>query len=193
MPKNAATAALYTYTPWILEGSGGNWLFWNVYRKYISQILLGRPNYQWVGSPCHSHSTCNFEGGVCMITATDCDNAWCDDDSTIVSWEPARDEQFGPIPQANGVCSTSCSLYCNDSTTPYTSTTFCALIPGYTTSEESEGEQGWCLARCSSELFPENNGCADGFLCGPATRANDPDTTKEVCWPAPFASQVEEE
>ena len=35
-PKNRATAALYTYTPWVLTGTGGNWLFWNVYRKYSS-------------------------------------------------------------------------------------------------------------------------------------------------------------
>ena len=30
-PYNSATAALYTYTPWVLTGTGGNWLFWNVF------------------------------------------------------------------------------------------------------------------------------------------------------------------
>ena len=33
-PANHATASLYAYTPWVLVGSGGNWLVWNVTRKY---------------------------------------------------------------------------------------------------------------------------------------------------------------
>lgn len=33
-PANHATAALYAYTPWVLVGSGGNWLLWNVTKKY---------------------------------------------------------------------------------------------------------------------------------------------------------------
>ncbi len=34
-PGNHATASLYAYTPWVLVGSGGTWLAWNVTRKYI--------------------------------------------------------------------------------------------------------------------------------------------------------------
>jgi hypothetical protein len=34
-PANHATATLYAYTPWVLVGSGGTWLAWNVTRKYI--------------------------------------------------------------------------------------------------------------------------------------------------------------
>lgn len=34
-PANNATASLYAYTPWVLVGSGGNWLVWNVTRKYV--------------------------------------------------------------------------------------------------------------------------------------------------------------
>lgn len=34
-PKNHATASLYAYTPWVLVGRGGNWLVWNVTRKYV--------------------------------------------------------------------------------------------------------------------------------------------------------------
>ncbi len=34
-PKNHATASLYSYTPWVLVGRGGNWLVWNVTRKYL--------------------------------------------------------------------------------------------------------------------------------------------------------------
>jgi hypothetical protein len=33
-PRNHATASLYAYTPWVLEGRGGGWLMWNVTRKY---------------------------------------------------------------------------------------------------------------------------------------------------------------
>lgn len=34
-PANHATASLYAYTPWVLVGTGGNWLVWNVTRKYV--------------------------------------------------------------------------------------------------------------------------------------------------------------
>ena len=34
-PHTNATAALYAYTPWVLVGQGGNWLNWNVMRKYL--------------------------------------------------------------------------------------------------------------------------------------------------------------
>ncbi|HTL33683.1 MAG TPA: hypothetical protein VL326_11190 [Kofleriaceae bacterium] len=33
-PGNHATATFYAYTPWVLVGSGGTWLAWNVTRKY---------------------------------------------------------------------------------------------------------------------------------------------------------------
>jgi hypothetical protein len=34
-PTNHATATFYAYTPWVLVGSGGTWLAWNVTRKYV--------------------------------------------------------------------------------------------------------------------------------------------------------------
>jgi hypothetical protein len=34
-PRNHATASLYAYTPWVLVNRGGNWLVWNVSRKYV--------------------------------------------------------------------------------------------------------------------------------------------------------------
>lgn len=34
-PKTHATASLYAYTPWVLVGTGGTWLAWNVTRKYV--------------------------------------------------------------------------------------------------------------------------------------------------------------
>ena len=33
-PVNHATAAMYAYTPWVLRGQGGNWLAWNIMRKF---------------------------------------------------------------------------------------------------------------------------------------------------------------
>lgn len=38
-PASHATASFYAYTPWVLQGSGGNWLVWNVTRKYIGTLL----------------------------------------------------------------------------------------------------------------------------------------------------------
>jgi hypothetical protein len=37
-PTNHATAALYAYTPWVLTGRGGNWLVWNVTRRFLSHF-----------------------------------------------------------------------------------------------------------------------------------------------------------
>jgi hypothetical protein len=34
-PANHATASLYAYTPWVLQGRGGTWLVWNVTKKYV--------------------------------------------------------------------------------------------------------------------------------------------------------------
>lgn len=35
---NDATAAMYAYTPWVLPGRGGNWLVWNVTRKFLKHF-----------------------------------------------------------------------------------------------------------------------------------------------------------
>lgn len=95
-PRSRATAALYTYTPWVLVGRGGNWLFWNVYRKYARHVLEGRPNYHWVGGTCDSLDDCPLEHAQCL----------------------------GQIPA--GLCSQPCQGTCPDSTAPFTSVTFCA-------------------------------------------------------------------
>lgn len=39
-PANHATASLYAYTPWVLVGRGGNWLVWNVSKKYVRHAEL---------------------------------------------------------------------------------------------------------------------------------------------------------
>jgi hypothetical protein len=38
LPANHATAAMYAYTPWVLPGRGGNWLVWNVTRKFLKHF-----------------------------------------------------------------------------------------------------------------------------------------------------------
>jgi hypothetical protein len=96
VPQNRATAALYTYTPWVLRGTGGNWLFWNVYKRYTRHLLAGRPNHHWVGGPCDALAECPLVAGQCLGQVTD------------------------------GLCTQPCSGTCPDSTAPYTSVTFCA-------------------------------------------------------------------
>ena len=49
------------------------------------------------------------------------------------------------------------------------------------------------MARCEPGLFPDNNGCEEGFFCGPARRANQPEVVKEVCWPNAFGVTPAEE
>jgi hypothetical protein len=49
-PANRATAALYTYTPWVGQGGGGrsgvggNYLFWSLYYNYIQSFNTSPPN-----------------------------------------------------------------------------------------------------------------------------------------------------
>ena len=192
-PYNSATAALYTYTPWVLTGTGGNWLFWNVFRKFMAHVLADRPNYQWVGSECTSHLSCTYTGGTCMVASPNCyPGADCENiaPASFVSGPP---EPTVPLPGL-GMCSAPCTLYCDDSTTPYTSTTFCVFVEGSSEPFSVNGEeQGWCMARCEPGLFPDNNGCEEGFFCGPARRANQPEVVKEVCWPNAFAVTPAEE
>jgi len=38
-PVNHATASLYQYTPWVSVGRGGNWLVWNVTKKYTRHAV----------------------------------------------------------------------------------------------------------------------------------------------------------
>jgi len=42
VPKSHATASLYAYTPWVMEGQGGNWLVWKVLDRYYAHVT-GEP------------------------------------------------------------------------------------------------------------------------------------------------------
>jgi hypothetical protein len=41
-PQTHATAALYAYTPWVLPYTGGNWLHWNIARRYLVHLQAGQ-------------------------------------------------------------------------------------------------------------------------------------------------------
>lgn len=97
-PSNAATAALYTYTPWVLRFEGGNWLFWNVYRKYSRHMLKTNPNHHWIGGTCAGGAECSFENGQCILN------------------------DYG------GFCTRPCEGFCPDSSAPYSSVTFCVEL-----------------------------------------------------------------
>ena len=115
------------------------------------------------------------------------DGSQCDE-SFPMNWFPApegpEDEGWGTPVASEGICTASCDLYCEDSSNPFTSVTFCAVLND--SAEETDTDDGWCVAQCDLELFPDNAGCASGTTCAPARRANDASTVKDVCWPDAF-------
>lgn len=97
VPVNHATAALYAYTPWVLRGRGGNWLVWNVARKYVRHLvtegLYTRKIAPFVGTGCENDDDCQFdvdgEFGFCL---------------TFESLSEGR----------SGFCTLTCEGYCPD-------------------------------------------------------------------------------
>ena len=70
-PANRATAVLYTYTPWILRGTGGNWLFWNIWKRYSTHLGYARGlhppfNEGFIGGACADDLDCFYDGGLCQ-------------------------------------------------------------------------------------------------------------------------------
>jgi hypothetical protein len=72
-PANEATAALYQYTPLVLQSMvGGNWFLWNVYQEYAQAIAYpGAFGQSWVGDPCCGNAACPFAGGTCAVNVPD--------------------------------------------------------------------------------------------------------------------------
>ena len=138
-PSNHATAALYAYTPWVLRGSGGNWLAWNVTRKFTrfmkeEGLLIDLISNQeqphredclylsgrsFIGSPCACEGDCDF-------------------------WQ---NDQKGTCHSA-GFCTISCEGSCPDLSGK--ASTFCIEEP-------VSGEAGICVSKASEE----NGHCAD--------------------------------
>jgi hypothetical protein len=98
-PANFSTAALYTYTPWVLPGTGGNWLFWNVMRRFSRKLLADKRNHRWIGGLCETESDCGYPGAICAPT---------DALATV------------------GICTMECDGVCPDSQQAFTDATFCA-------------------------------------------------------------------
>lgn len=133
-PVTHATASLYGYTPWVLEGQGGTWLVWNVTRKYtlhlekLGLIDVGDPSAAdpWVGRPCTEHDECFFSAdgssGFCFVFTTDAS------------------------PNLRGFCTLPCEGFCPDKDGK--AGTFCTSL---------DGENGFCASRSD----PLNHACAD--------------------------------
>jgi hypothetical protein len=164
-PENKATAALYTYTPWVLEGQGGNWLFWNVYRKYTHHILKTRPNHRWIGGPCNSDEHCAFENGYC--------------NKAFGIGALIHPENY------TGFCSQACDQFCPDSYSVFNADTFCIeLAPGHDADADADAVvMGNCVSKCDDTLFPFSDGCPVGFECVSQKRFNEPEMSSKVCTP----------
>ncbi len=81
-PGNRATAILYTYTPWVLQGSGGNWAFWSIWTKYSRALdyqegLMPPFNEGYIGGACLTSNDCFFTEAACVrgqCTKLGCNN-----------------------------------------------------------------------------------------------------------------------
>jgi hypothetical protein len=131
-PRTHATASLYAYTPWVLVGTGGNWLVWNVTLRFMVHLadlglLSGQPGEvgPWIGTPCADDDMCEFvaagERGFCYD--------WLDE---------RANEVFG-----------FCTAECRDA---------CAHAPGAPTSACVELDPG--RPGCAAEAAPENDFCS---------------------------------
>ncbi|MEZ4458429.1 MAG: hypothetical protein R3E66_01615 [bacterium] len=120
-PSNHASAALYAYTPWVLPNRGGNWLAWNVARKFhrhmLAQDLYDDSPRPWIGTACTQDSDCGFSGSG--------QNGFCSD---FVDGAGAT----------RGFCTIMCEGYCPDRDGH--ATTFCI-----------EGEPGLGLCAAKAE------------------------------------------
>jgi hypothetical protein len=149
VPLNFATAALYTYTPWVLPGSGGNWLFWNVMRRFSRGLLIEKRNHRWIGGPCKTEADCGYQGAICAQI------------------DPSATE---------GTCTMECDDLCPDSHQAFTDSTFCApanvlalngldgvcvsrCSASLTTSTCGPGLQCGLVARVNDDSGQEYSGC----------------------------------
>jgi hypothetical protein len=163
MPANHATAALYAYTPWVLPGRGGNWLVWNITRKFVRFLKeqdLFRSDLSSDYKECLYQSGRSFIGDACA----------CDEDCNFWS-----SDQKGFCHPA-GFCSLSCEGGCPDLIGK--ASTFCIH-------SDLKDEQGICVPQAD-----ESNGhCADlpGTLDRTQERyvgqSNTSPTERKVCLP----------
>jgi len=135
-PRSHGTASLYAYTPWVLEGSGGNWLVWNISRKYISAMidrgtwgtgeLPDDPDMGALGScedQCGSTSAVSQGDGQACFCDDECgtNGDCCDDYPMVCEGDPTDtgDDSTGDDPTGDDPTDTgddpvggSCDGYC---------------------------------------------------------------------------------
>jgi hypothetical protein len=180
VPDNHATASLYSYTPWVLTGRGGNWLVWNVTTKYArafqettgihepgEDVAPGggggevetppeAPDFlraEWIGDACTDDRSCQFANGSAGL---------------CTRWAGAT----------TGICTVSCEGLCPDLAGH--GSTFCvsaSLLGG--------DEGGYCARKPGAD----NDFCADvpGLTARSASRylgdSSAAARTAEVCLP----------
>lgn len=118
VPGSHGTAALYAYTPWVLEDEGGNWLVWNISRKYIA-ALVERGAWNVGAEPadadaascadrCGSTSAMELgDGQACFCDASCVDNGDCCGDYVEVCGAPS-DDAPDDLPPTGGSCIDAC-------------------------------------------------------------------------------------
>jgi hypothetical protein len=134
-PRSHGTASLYAYTPWVLEGSGGNWLVWNVSRKYISAMIdrgtwgttdtpddPGMPALGSCEDKCGSTSAVSQGDGQACFCDDECgtNGDCCDDYAMVCGGDPTGDDPTGDDPTGDdptdddptGDTGGSCDGYC---------------------------------------------------------------------------------
>ena len=114
-PNDDSTAALYELDPYVGVGSGGGWLFWNVYNLYATQVGYNHaetaPVSGWVGDSCFTAEGCEFASAVCarggypngMCTKECASDMDCPNDATHTTTFCAA------FNQPTGYCVVSCS------------------------------------------------------------------------------------
>ncbi len=154
-PQNAATASLYAYTPWVLEGSGGNWLVWNVTGRYLAAfgdagVVVDTEVSEFIGTACdpRDEAACGFDEGFCL--------AYAEGAETV------------------GMCSLDCEGLCPDR--PGVETMCVEVETGYGNCLPLAGPANDDCARLPGTLALE----ADRWVGGSGVE----DRTETVCYPA---------
>src|SRR5690606_27106604 len=176
-PQGHGTASLYAYTPWVLVDEGGNWLVWNITKRYANALEIAVPTGPqpgFVGSPCTeeleslpeddqlAYATCEFSASG--------ENGFC------FPFTSSSGEDLG-------VCTLMCAGYCPDQGNV---TTFCA---------ELEAGAGFCLAKADAS----NGNCADipGTVATEVDRfvgdSGVPASTARVCMPERSSTEPDPE
>ncbi|MCK5798987.1 MAG: hypothetical protein KAI47_17465 [Deltaproteobacteria bacterium] len=167
---NQATTILYTYTPWILVGRGGNWLYWNIWRRYAKAMgytagLRYPFNEGWVGGTCYADADCFYTGARCRFVNENGGTAGANGSSLVA-----------------GICTLPCETSCPDRNLPHFAATFCVADP---TSTVSSGKDGICVARCAGPGGTAGpvEACEPNQSCVSRTRHGQAWVTRAVCLP----------